>query len=354
MLKTAFACAFALMALAALPASARPHTAAPRPVVIGYVALFKDYKTTLNTTDLHALTHINLAFINPGADSSVTHDDAMACVDTHGRPPVTAQDIRDIVTQAHASGVKVMASLGGSIIPACAGDWSKMLQPENRAALIRNLAQFTDDFNLDGLDIDLEWQTLTAIDNAGNYTPFVRDLSQALKARGKHLSCATASYEGGMVPVSSLPYFDYVNIMAYDYVGANWGTAGDEHSSLAQAQSAISVWRNRGLPKAKLVLGVPFYGYGFNGYDKSYDYRTLIATFGAQAAESDVQGQRCPTCQYITYNGRPTLRAKARLALDQGAGVMIWELSGDAPGDDSLLRALDEALKRPAQKVHNK
>jgi chitinase len=337
---------------AALPAHARPQL--PKPVVIGYVALFKDYKATLATTDLHLLTHINLAFVNPGPNASIQNGEAMACIDTHGRPPVMAQDVRDIVSQAHASGVKVMASLGGSIIPVCAGNWPTLLQPENRAALIRNLVQFTTDFNLDGLDIDLEWENLTIIDHAGNYTPFVRELSQALKAKGKRLSCATASSEGGMVPISSLPFFDYVNIMAYDYVGPTWGAPGDEHSSLAQAQGAIATWRTRGLPKSKLVLGVPFYGYGFNGYAKSYDYRTLIDTFGETASESDVQGKRCPTCQYITYNGRATIRAKAKLALDQGAGVMIWELSGDASEPDSLLQIIGETLKTPAQKLHNK
>ncbi len=350
MLKTVLTCAFSLMAFLALPASAKTRPPPPRPVVIGYVALFKDYKATLSTTDLHKLTHINLAFINPALDASLVNGDSMACLATGQRPPVSTQDLRDIVTQAHKSGVKVMASLGGSILPSCAGDWPTLLQPQNRGVLVKNLMQFVSDFGLDGLDIDLEWATLTAIDSAGNYTPFVRDLSRALKARGKYLSCATASSVGGMVPVSSLPWFDYVNIMAYDYIGPTWGTPGGEHSSLAQAEAAIATWRARGLPKAKLVLGVPFYGYGFNGYTENYDYRTLIDTFGDQAAEKDMLGQACATCQYITYNGRPTLRTKAKLARNQGAGVMIWELSGDAPGANSLLHVLDETLNPPAQK----
>src|SRR3546814_2821448 len=86
-----------------------------------------------------------------------------------------------------------------------------------------------------------------------------------MKARGKLLTCATASYEGGMIPVTSIPYFDLVNVMSYDAIGPSWGEAGAEHSSYAMAARDLDLWLARGVARERLVLGVPFYGYGFGG-----------------------------------------------------------------------------------------
>ncbi len=317
--------------------------AKPRPVMIGYLAAFHDMKGTLGATDLSKLTHINLAFVNPGPDGSIVTGDRMSCMDTNPGSALV-QDIRDIVTAAHAKGVKVLVSLGGGKIPTCAGDWPGLLQGDKRAVLVTNLLQFVDDYDLDGLDVDLEWDVLTAIETGDHYVPFIAELSKGLKKRGKLLTCATASHSGGMVPQASLRYFTYVNIMSYDAIGPSWGTPGSEHATLANAEADIATWQTLGVPKAKLVLGVPFYGYGFNGYDRGYHYKNILTTFGSTAADTDVQGQACAGCKYITYNGRATIQAKARLALKKGAGLMIWELSEDAPVPDSLLEAADEVL----------
>jgi len=115
---------------------------------------------------------------------------------------------------------------------------------------------------------------------------------------------------------------------------------GTEHSTYAMAQSHIATWQARGLPKSKLVLGLPFYGYGFNGYAASYGFSDIVNQFGAAAAQTDLIGTPCASCAYITYNGIPTIKAKTRLALQQGAGVMIWELSQDGTGANSLLSAV--------------
>ena len=43
------------------------------------------------------------------------------------------------------------------------------------------------------------------------------------------------------------------------------------------------------------------------------------------------------------YNGPATLRAKVALAKEEASGIMIWELSQDALGADSLLKVIWEA-----------
>ncbi len=334
-------------ALIAAPVMAKP---APKPVIIGYLPAFKGPMLAhMDSIDLTKITHMNLSFVNPDPQGLIVSGANMACMDTEGHGGLPVADVQAVIGRAHKAGVKVLISLGGGIIPKCSGNWPTLLKPENRANTVKNLIQFLDDTGLDGLDIDLEWDVLTAVDTAGEYTPFIQELSAALKKRGKLLTCATASGEGGMVPVSSVPYFDYVNIMSYDGIGPSWGTPGDEHATLDMAKHDIAVWQARGATKVQIVLGVPFYGHAFGTYKLGFhDYKGLLAEYGDAVAENDILGKACAGCDYVTYNGRPTIRLKADLARQNGAGVMIWELTADQPGPNSLLDALHDSLNHAA------
>ena len=320
-----------------------PALAADRPVLIGYIQTHH-MAEALPRIDLSAYTHINLAFANPDATGAVVADGHMTCMSAGQGVPATLDYIRAAVASVHAAGGKVLVSLGGGQIPRCSGDWAALLNESTRATVVASLLELVDQTGLDGIDVDLEGELLTAIDRAGDYTPFIAALSEGLKARGKLLTCATASNEGGMIPVSSIPYFDLVNVMAYDAVGTWWGTPGDEHSPYSQAEADMALWRARGVPKDRLVLGVPYYGYGFGALKGGYDYREIVQQFGDRM-NGDVVGERCGTCDYITFNGVETLRRKARLALEQGAGVMVWEMPQDTD-DGLLLRTLAEGLRR--------
>lgn len=306
--------------------------------VIGYVPAFMDMRSIIDRTDLNKLTHLNIAFLNPDSEGDFASSGEPLCMHGSG-----SADIRYVVSKAHERGVKVLAALGGGLIPSCAGSWEELLKPENRSDLLEKLLAFVSDFGLDGIDVDLEGVLLTNIDNAGNYTPFVKELREGLPD-GKLLTAATASYVGGMVPISSLPYFDFVNIMSYDTIGPSWGTAGSEHSSFDSAVTQLAIWKARGLQKEKMILGVPFYGYGFGKYQATYSFNDIVNQFGGSAFEKDLIGDLCAGCDYITYNGLSTIRRKTRLALDETSGLMIWELSQDAFGNRSLLTAIHDEI----------
>lgn len=312
--------------------------------VIGYIASFTDMKATIDKTDLSKLTHINLAFTNPDAQGKLIDNGVMTCMPGMQGGNVSVADVRYVVGKAQAAGVKVLASVAGGVIPSCSGNWEILLQPVNRQSVVDNLIALMEELGLDGIDVDIEGVLLTSIDNAGNYTPFIQALSAQLIARQKLLTCATSSYVGGMIPVSSIPYFDFVNIMAYDAIGPSWGPAGAQHSPYSMAVEHVNLWKNRGLTKEKLVLGVPFYGYGFGTYKSDYTYAGILAEFGDDAATKDVIGSACAGCNYITYNGAATIKAKTQLGLDQGSGIMIWELSQDAAGANSLLNIIDDEI----------
>jgi hypothetical protein len=102
----------------------------------------------------------------------------------------------------------------------------------------------------------------------------------------------------------------------------------------------IDYWQNQGVSGQKLTLGVPFYGYDF-GVDPvaSFNYRGIVNQDPANAF-LDNTGQKW-------WNGIPTIQAKTELAIDQVAGIMIWEIGQDAFGANiqySLLRAIDEVV----------
>ncbi|MFN4095513.1 MAG: glycosyl hydrolase family 18 protein [Sphingomonas sp.] len=308
-----------------------------KPVMVGYVAAFKGIDLTIARTRLEDYTHFNIAFANPDANGAFARDGQLTCMPAPFGAATTVAEVRAQVTRLRAKGAKVLVSIGGGVIPGCSGDWRALLAPGKRDATVAALVALSDTLDLDGVDVDLEGELLTAIDRAGNYTPFIAALSRAMQARGKLLTCATASYEGGMIPVGSIRYFDLVNVMSYDAIGPSWGPAGAEHATLAMAERDLKLWLDRGVPRDRLVLGVPFYGYGFNGHAANWSYRDLVATF-PEAAKGDTVGKACAGCRYVTHNGPATIEAKAQLAGRVAAGVMVWELSQDSP-DHALTRA---------------
>ncbi|HSX55115.1 MAG TPA: glycosyl hydrolase family 18 protein [Sphingomonas sp.] len=331
------------------PGPATARTA--KPVTVGYLAIFKGLELSIERTHLPSYTHFNLSFANPDAEGAFVRDGEMTCMTGAFGSRVTVESLQTAVTRLRRGGAKVLVSVGGGVIPGCSGDWQALLAPGKRAETAAALVALADQLGLDGVDIDLEGELLTAIDRAGNYAPFIETLSKALKARGKLLTCATASYEGGMIPIGSIPYFDLVNVMSYDAIGPSWGPAGAEHSSYAMARRDLDLWLARGVSRERLVLGVPFYGYGFGGEKPNWSYRELAAAH-PDAAKDDVIGKACAGCRYITHNSPATIEAKGRLAKAKAGGVMVWELSQDTP-DHALTRAIHRGLSAPVVRAND-
>ncbi|HUH27069.1 glycosyl hydrolase family 18 protein [Gelidibacter sp.] len=296
-------------------------------VVIGYIPTWKDMRKTIDATDLNILTHINLSFLNPDASGAFLLNGEPICSDG------ASADIKYVVKKAHENGVKVLVSLGGGTIPQCSGDWKTLLQSSHRTTVVNNLKALADFYNLDGIDVDIEGGLLNDISEAGDYTPFIQELRAVLHPLGKLVTCATASYVGGMIPKSAIPYFDYVNIMAYDN---HWKRA-ENHATFEDAVRDMELWLDLGCPADKLVLGVPFYGYMGTVGSGGVAYKTIV--------EQDPNAAQVDAYKEYKYNGIPTMRAKTEYAIKHGAGIMIWEISNDASDSLSLLQAIGKKLK---------
>ena len=297
-----------------------------RKVVIAYVPDWIDYTNFIGTIDFAKVTHLNVAFANP------TDDD--------GTLSVNAQD-KLLVDAGHRHKVKVLISIGGG--GASEGKASReryfdLMSDSKRAGFVAKLTDYVVQHNYDGLDVDLEGDAI-----GKDYGAFIDDLDKSLHAKGKLLTSAlSATNGGGNVPTDALNKFDYVNLMAYDATGPWNPQKAGQPSSMDFAKSSVNFFLERGLAKSKLVLGVPFYGYGFGQAFTSdgYTYAQIVAQYPG-ADQLDQVGKT------IWYNGIPTIQAKAKYVKDEGlAGVMIWSLDQDAKGKSSLLTALDQVLSR--------
>ncbi|HXA00925.1 MAG TPA: Ig-like domain-containing protein [Cytophagaceae bacterium] len=261
------------------------------------------------------LTHINYAFALPMSDGNLKPIDNPAM-------------LQQIVSNAHAAGKKVFIAIGG---------WSDGGTPLNptfealastaagRTNFVNGAMSLVNTYNLDGVDVDWEYPTTST---SNNYAALMLQLSNTLHGAGKQLSTAVAAdnYSGQGIPASVFGYVDHINVMAYD------NTSEPNHSSYNFAQSAITYWvSTRGCPKSKVILGVPFYARpSWNGFS------VLIAN-----------GANPNLDQFGTdyYNGIPTMQSKTQLAWGSAGGIMIWELSQDATGVNSLLSAIDTKVK---------
>ena len=300
-----------------------PADPLPGKKVIAYLANWIDLNTYASQIDYAKLTHINIAFENPGAAGDLSFNSGDNAV----------------IQKAHANKVKVFVSIGGGSVSEDANArnlYFNLISDANRAGFVNKLAAYLQVHNFDGLDVDLEGPAINA-----DYGKFIADLSNKLKPLGKGLSAAVSQgYGGADVPSYTFSYFDWVNIMAYDATGPWDPSNPGQHSSYDFARSNVDYWVGRGLAKSKAVLGLPFYGYGF-GFDAGeWAYSAILAKFPG-AENLDQVGNT------IWYNGMPTIKAKVNYAVDQQlGGVMMWELSQDVSGAKSLLGAIDTVLKQ--------
>ena len=283
--------------------------------VVGYLP---SYRFDSNEKiDYCKLTHLNLAFANPGSNGKLIINDFSGVV---------------VRARNENSNIKIYISIGGGYLTdEQASIWSNSIDiKDNRPVIINEIVNFVVDNSLDGVDVDLEWQYVTS-----GYSDFVIELKSALSTKGKSMTAAlpgTTKFDN--ITEEALQTFDFINIMAYDFTGPWNPTASGQHSSYNNAVESINFWKNTGVSKSKLTLGVPFYGYDFSNSSNvtSFTFGQMISTNNSYS-EIDNVGMKY-------YNGRPTIKSKVKLASEQVSGIMIWELGQDSFSDYSLLKTI--------------
>jgi GH18 family chitinase len=131
---------------------------------------------------------------------------------------------------------------------------------------------------------------------------------------------------------AALAQLDFVNNMVY--------------SNLADATSGMQYYVQNGLSAGKLTLGVPFFGSAVDSKGKETDepeYAQILSAYPDAWQSDSVSGGSLDDGEQITYVGEATM-AKETLLGQQYGGIMIWELTGDAPAPHSLLSVIQNNL----------
>lgn len=289
--------------------------------IVGYYSLSEALKADRELVPFEQLTHINLWFLNP---------------DSLGNYRKDLTGLTSFVEEAHQKNVHVLFSIGGG---GHYPHYSHLLTDEYRSQLIDNLVSEVLKYNIDGVDVDLEG---SAIDE--NYEPFVIELGRELQKHNKLMTSAIAVYYKDQLADTALKQYDFMNIMVYDRTGPWRPDRPGPHSTYQNAVDDLEYFRSeRNIPKEKIVLGVPFYGYAFStntdSPPRSMNYDEITTTY---PGSEWVDEWKMPGDYTIYYNGIPTIIRKTVLAKKEASGIMIWQLLGDAKEEKSLLKMIND------------
>ena len=286
--------------------------------VVGYLPdwSYEAYKNI----DFSALTHINISFCNFNSNGE------MIC----GIPD---EGMYDLVKKAHDNEVKIMAALGGG---GYGEPYRDMISSADKVqSLNAKIIEFCEKYGLDGVDLDIEISSSDSIWE--NYGVWVSELRAICDARGWLLSTATAQWVAESVKQETFALFDYLNIMSYD----NDMSGTNSHSSYEFSVECLNYFHNiKKVPKEKLVLGVPFYGRGYDSHG-NLDWNSYMSF--SEIVKADATNYNKDYFGNIAYTGADTMRKKCELSKEYG-GIMVWEITLDAEGEYSLLSVIKEEI----------
>ncbi|MEU3250825.1 glycoside hydrolase family 18 chitinase [Streptomyces sp. NPDC006997] len=338
------------------------------------------------------ITHINYAFGNV-KNGQCTVDDTYAAYDkaytadqsVSGTADTWDQPLRGNFNQlrqlkAKYPHIKVLYSFGGWTYSGGFGQAAA-----NPAAFAKSCKAVVEDPRwadvFDGIDIDWEYPNACGLTCDTSGPAAFRNLSQALRAEFGPDYLITAAItadgsSGGKIDAAdyggAAQYLDWYNVMTYDYFGA-WAKTGPTapHSPLTSysgiptagfnSADAIAKLKAKGVPSAKLLLGIGFYGRGWTGVTQSApggtatgpapgtyeagieDYKVLKNSCPATGTIAGTAYAHCGT-QWWSYDTPSTIAGKMTWAKNQGlGGAFFWEFSGDTSNGE-LVSAISNGL----------
>ena len=237
--------------------------------------------------------------------------------------------------------------------------------PALASANINNLVQLAVNRGYDGIDLDYE--NLSSSDR-GRFSTFVRQLADALHAQGKLLTVnvyAKTSEPGTWDGPMSQDWTvigakaDQVRIMTYEY---HWSTSGPGPISPIDWVGQVMSFARTVIPAAKIMQGVPLYGYdwvGQSGAPLVWEEAVSLAArhsvtlnWDANSASPWFQYQFNKTQHTVWFENAASVNAKLDLTTSYGVGgVTLWRLGGEDPGVWQALRSRFGGVPAPSDTV---
>ncbi|MEU3713838.1 glycoside hydrolase family 18 protein [Streptomyces catenulae] len=381
-------------AAATAKTAAKPATAAGDKVV-GYFTNWGIYDRNYQVKNVETsgsadkLTHINYAFGNVTGgkcaigDSYADYDKAYTADQSVDGKADTWDDgaLRGNFNQLRKlkklhPNLKVIWSFGGWTWSGGFGEAAK-----NPAAFAKSCHDMVEDPRwadvFDGIDIDWEYPNDCGLTCDTSGKDAFTNVMKALREEFGKDELVTAAIsadasDGGKLDkadyAGAAQYVDWYNPMTYDYFGA-WDDKGPTapHSPLTaydgiprdgfNTTDTTAKLKKLGVPADKLLLGIGFYGRGWQGVtdDKPGGTATGAAPGKYEAGIDDykVLKDRCPATgkiagtayakcgdQWWSYDTPETIAGKMAFKNEQGmGGTFFWELSGDTPNGE-LIKAI--------------
>ena len=347
---------------------AHAGTAAKRPryEVVGYVLGPRTGVLDVSTVAGAKMTRINYAFftLKNGVIAERREDDGAN---------VTAL----IGLRKQNPTLQILISVGGGG-NGSAGFSDTAITVEGRKKFIDSAMTMVEKYSLDGVDVDWEYPGYT---NAANttvrpqdkqtYTLLLKELRQRFDKEEKRLmrplvtSSATGATQKWLDHTdmrAASKWLSSVNMMCYDWYEAaakNTGHDSPLYTSAADPKqisidTAVKMNLAAGVPRRKLVVGIPFYGRKWTGVEatnhglwQSIPARGADIVYGDVAPLVNAPGYvrywdttaRAPYLYnadskiFITYNDAEAEAARTAYVRKLGlGGLMFWQYSGD-PGN---------------------
>ncbi|XP_050434673.1 chitinase-3-like protein 2 [Adelges cooleyi] len=241
---------------------------------------------------------------------------------------------------------------------------------ENLEKFVHNVVTVVQNYDLDGIDIDWEfpsWPLLNLEEKYG-FAKLLELLRYQLPdsllsaAVAAPLSIIDNSYE----IYALVSFLDFINVMAYDYHFYQWyfpitGPNSPLFSSAKETgyfknlnvNTSIQYWISKGMPKEKILLGMPTYGHSFKLINEdNHDIGSPASGFGIgkngfitfPQACNFISHQKAVTIfdhetrtpysychkDWISYDNENSLAYKAELVASLGlGGAMVFSLNTD-------------------------
>ena len=169
-----------------------------------------------------------------------------------------------VLNNASTQLVDSMHKMGIKVVPMLSNHWDRTggkLALENPDSLAQQIAMYVEQYNLDGVNVDIENVTHTERDK---YTQLVKRLRELIPQE-KEVSVAVAANPNGWTTgwhgsydyAELSKYADYLMIMAYDesWQGSEAGPVASYDFVKKSVEYALKY-----ADSDKIVLGIPFYG----------------------------------------------------------------------------------------------
>ncbi|GBE81093.1 Endochitinase B [Sparassis crispa] len=236
-----------------------------------------------------------------------------------------------------------------------------VVSPALRSKFVASAIRLLEDNGLDGLDVDYEYPQND--EQARGYVELLRELREGLDAhaRRKDIShrflltiaapCGPDNYK--KLHVSEMDrYLDFWNMMAYDFSGS-WDHIANHQANIfggpISASQSIHWYISKGVPRNKLILGIPLYGrsfmntegpgHSFQGIGPGsweqgvYDYRALPLPGSYMHRDEQALASwsyNFQTKEMVSFDSEEVGWWKGEWIRKEGlGGSMFWELSGD-------------------------